>query len=332
MARTRSLKIRVIKDKLVTRIRSGYYSPGDRFFSNRGIARHFEVSYQTAHRLLCELEEEGWLMRRPFSGSYISGRGRSFSSVTLCFNARARRPASFGEHVVELLAHRLDRERVDWGVQWADRRTPAADSIPVIWECPHTLAMSAESRHFSVLVNEQAPAGIARSFIDSVAVDDFSGGVSAAELIAAHTGSYERICVLAGPAHDERNLRRIEGFRSVLPGAAVYSAGTWEFDDGYRAADHLLASRPRAVFCCNDRLASALIRRARDDKETPPAIVGFDNAPVSEKLNLTTVAIPWDQLVDRIVAVLKQRLAGDKTNSIQYTLNPLPIVRDSFFR
>ena len=270
MARSRSLKVRLIKDKLVTRIRSGYYSPGDRFFSNRGVARHFGISYQTAHGLLNELHEEGWLQRRPYSGSYISGQAPTFTSATLCFNERARKPASFGEHVFELLTQRLSRERIRWRVQWGDGEAPKTDSIPVLWECPGTLALVAGARHFSVLINERAPAGVAGSFVDSVAVDDFSGGVSAAELVASRLGSAASVAILAGPAGDDRNLSRVEGFRSILPTAALFSAGSWEFDDGYRVAKRLLAENPQAVFCCNDRLASALIRRARDAKGSPP--------------------------------------------------------------
>jgi len=61
--------------------------------------------------------------------------------------------------------------------------------------------------------------------------------------------------------------------------------------------------------------------------KTPPPLAGFDNAPIAEALDLTTIAIPWDELVDGVVRVLKQRLAGDRAVSSQQIFNPRPIVR-----
>lgn len=332
MARKRTRKVTLIKEKLITRIQSGYYIPGDRFFSNRGVAQHFGISYQTAHRLLCELRDEGWLRRRPFSGSYISGRTQALSSATLFLNERARRPNSFGAYVSSLLTRRLSRERIRWTVVWGDGDAPAAGSIPILWECRGTLEQLSAARRFCLLINELPPAGVARSFIDSVSVDDFSGGVSAGELLATRFAGSRSVAIMAGPSYDRRNIQRVDGFTSVVTTARIISAESWDYEAGYRIAPDLLAGRPDAVFCCNDRLASALIAYGRDNGDPLPPIVGFDNAPVSESLNLTTIAIPWEQLVERIVGIVKLRLAGDKSGSVQYILNPLPIIRDIRFR
>ena len=76
-----------------------------------------------------------------------------------------------------------------------------------------------------------------------------------------------------------------------------------------------------------DQLAAAVIRWCRDQKRPQPPIVGFDDAPVAESLNLTTIAIPWDELVEGVVRVLKRRLAGDRSTSSQQIFHPRPVIR-----
>mgnify|MGYP003552026228 CR=1 FL=1 len=42
-----------------------------------------------------------------------------------------------------------------------------------------------------------------------------------------------------------------------------------------------------------------------------PPIVGFDDAPIAEQLNLTTIGLPWDEMLDGVIRTAKRRLAGD---------------------
>jgi DNA-binding LacI/PurR family transcriptional regulator len=56
--------------------------------------------------------------------------------------------------------------------------------------------------------------------LDSVSIDDFSGGASAAQLLAAQTNttnkkSSNQFVVLTGPADDARSNERRDGFLSV---------------------------------------------------------------------------------------------------------------------
>jgi DNA-binding transcriptional regulator YhcF (GntR family) len=332
MPRGRSKKVAVVKEKLITRLRSGYYRAGERFFSNRGLAQYFEISYQTAHRIMQELEAEGWIERREYSGSYVSGVVERPASVALYFNSRAAYPQTFGERIMKLVIAELGRAGIAWQVLWdgAGAGNTAA-ALPIIWECPETLERVIASRGFAVLINERPPPGLAKSHIDSVSVDDHSGGVSAADLIRPRVNADDEVAVLQGPRNDRRNGERVEGFLSVLPEASVLSAESWGFDAGYALAASLARARPRAVFCTNDRLASAVVSYYRDQELPLPGIIGFDNAPVSEQMDLTTIAIPWEQMAQRIVEVAQRRLAGDTQTSIQYVLSTVPIVRSAFF-
>ena len=58
MSRPRSAHVTEVKAALAARLRGHLAHPGGRFFSTRAVAQRFSVSYQTAHRLLAELEAE----------------------------------------------------------------------------------------------------------------------------------------------------------------------------------------------------------------------------------------------------------------------------------
>src|SRR5882724_4889454 len=108
MARPRSPHVAEVKAALVARLRSDFAHPGERFLSTRAAAQRFSVSYQTAHRLLVELEGERLLHRRAASGSYFPGRRVLLRGVQLVFHRRAKRKGSFGAHLQELLGTALE--------------------------------------------------------------------------------------------------------------------------------------------------------------------------------------------------------------------------------
>lgn len=96
MARPRSQKVIELKEKLIRRIEHGYYQPGSRFMSNRALGQRFEISYQTADTLMRELVAEGYLFRKPGSGTYLRGEASLLTGVELILNERAKRKGSFG--------------------------------------------------------------------------------------------------------------------------------------------------------------------------------------------------------------------------------------------
>jgi DNA-binding transcriptional MocR family regulator len=59
---------------LRARINAGEWAPGDRLPSLRELAASLGISLSTAKRALQQLEDEGWLLVRPQSGSYVRER------------------------------------------------------------------------------------------------------------------------------------------------------------------------------------------------------------------------------------------------------------------
>lgn len=334
MSRPRSPKVNDVKLRLRTRLREGVYRPGDRFFSARALAAAFSVSYQTADRLIRELCDEGLLERRAASGTYIPGGAFEPTGVQLVWNTRAQRAGSFGARLLDKLRAQLRRDHIDVKVTWSDAGGKPvrinADRFTVLWESPAALAACIERRRSALLLNDRPPPGLGAAFVDSVSIDDYSGGVCAAQLLPRGAGRRDAAAgyaVLTGPVDDRRSSERRDGFLSLVPTASVVSAGSWFFEDGYQVAAKLVANNPAGVFCCNDRLAEAVVAYCHENELAVPSLVGFDDAPIAEEINLTTISVPWDEMVAGAGAVIKQRLAGDSSVARQLILTPLPVMR-----
>ncbi|HEV7301539.1 MAG TPA: substrate-binding domain-containing protein [Tepidisphaeraceae bacterium] len=330
MARPRTAHVELVKQKLIARLRDGLHRAGDRFFSTRAIASHYEISYQTADRLLRELVAEGHLERRHGSGTYLCGGGRALDSVQLVFNRRARRAGSFGARLMSTIEERLNRSAIRYTrhyVEPGEAVRLAASAYPILWESPDTAASLAAQRRSGLLLNDRPAAGLGALLIDSVSVDDALGGACAAELIGQRLTKRSRVAVLAGPWDDARSAMRVSGFTSRVTPASVIHTTSWFREDAIGPAQAVLATRPDGVFACNDRLAQALLEAASESRLRVPVVFGFDDAPVAEALHLSTIAIPWQELANTVAATAVRRIGGDTSPAFHLLLSPRPIVR-----
>ena len=301
---------------------------GQRFVSARYISQRFKVSYQTAHRLLTELELDGLIIRRAGSGSFIAGQKRTLRCALLIFASRAKRPGSFGDLLLRELVAKLEAMAVPFEVTFRSTtlKQVGEDVYPVIWELPRLIHELSANYRFSLVVHDKPPAGIGSLFTDSISVDDFGGGITAGQVVSRY--SPKRPVVIGGPASDARSRSRIAGFRLVFPAAQVIEAGTWFFRAAVRAiAAPLNSLRPDALFCCSDRLAEAAMIFYQNSKLPLPLVIGFDNAPVAENLGLSTIGIPWREIAHAAGAVIKKRLDGRTDHASAIVLPPVPMLR-----
>lgn len=327
----------VVKQKLAARLNDGLHRPGHRFMSNRAIAEQFGVSYQTAHRLACELAAEGLLERRPFAGTFVAGRRRGFRGVHLIFNARAGRRGSFGHRLATMLKAGFAAAglpvRISWvGAGAVPGMLPGAGvelsdmQYPILWEVPEMTAQVGRWGGYGLLLNDRVPRGLSSLRIDTITIDDFLGGVLAAEIIAGKVDGKARCVVFAGPRDDGRSQARVCGFRERRA-ARVVHAPTWYLDDAAAAAARCLKQRPAAIFACNDRLAQAVMIQCEASGVQRPLLIGFDDAPIAESLHLSSIAIPWKAMVEAAVKIARQRVAGDVTPAADVILRPHPVIR-----
>jgi hypothetical protein len=314
---------------LAARLDGRFGFPGGRFLSARAVAQRFGVSYQTAHRLLGELKVEGRLHRAPASGTFLPGQRATLRGVQLIFHRRARRKGSFGAHLLELIEARLEEHGIDFSRSWWDNGKPCrlvANRYPVFWECRGAEQDAVGKRQFALLLNDRPPAGLAGAYIDAVTTDDYSGGACAAELLKQQTRSEGAFAVLGGPRDDQRNVQRIAGFRAHAKVTQVLCADSWFVESGRVHAATLLKGKPSGIFACNDRLAQAVLEYCRVHHLSIP-LVGFDNAPVAERLRLTTIGIPWEPFVTHVVEIILGRLAGDTARARVVSLSHDVVLR-----
>lgn len=342
MARPETDRVRQLRAELTRRAVGGHLRPGDRFLSTRRICQLYGVSYQTAHRLLAALVEGGVLFRKVGSGTFVAGRSTRPRLVGLWFHGRAGRGSSFGGQLLGRVRAALERDGLEWldltggTAEYAGGGQAAAGVLPVVWECGMDWAGLAAGRHYGLLLNQAPPPGMAGLFVDSVAVDDVSGGVCAGEILAAG-GAVRRVAVLAAPLDDERSRQRVDGFRRVFPDVRVVPADGWYLEHGRRAIDRLERAGPLdGVFATNDRLAEAVLESLRQGGGPRPRrrggrvrVVGFDDAPVAVGLGLSTVAIPWDELAAEAARLARRRIRGDTGAPLRVQLAPRPVVRES---
>ncbi|HEX9995906.1 MAG TPA: GntR family transcriptional regulator [Abditibacterium sp.] len=328
MPRSRSARVEEVEARLRLRLTQGVYRAGDRFPSAREVAAHFAISYQTAHRILAGLEGEGLLERRLKSGTFVPGGKRVWDGAHLFFSERARREGSFGARLLEKLTRRLARDGVHFKISWGDATKIKRDFFPVAWENPTVIAECIRAHHPALLLNDRPAPGLSATYLDCVAVDDFSGGASAAQLLTRRLGEKSPLAVLGGPQGDGRSQARVGGFLSLAPQSAVFAAQSWFHEAGFELASAVLGSGAHGVFCANDRLAQGIFDWCRENAQSPPVLVGFDDAPIAETLGLTTIAIPWDELVGGAGEILKRRLNGDAGAARQILITPRPILRE----
>jgi len=330
MGRRPRSEIDKIRASLRIMVSDEFRRAGQRFVSARYISQRFKVSYQTAHRLLTELEGDGFIIRRAGSGSFIAGHQNTLQSALLIFARRAKRSGSFGDLLLRQLVAKMKAMEIPFEVIFGGI-TPKhvrEDVYPVLWESPRLMHNLSADYRFSLVLHDKPPAGIGSLFTDSISVDDFSGGITAGQILSRY--SPRRPVVVGGPVADGRSQSRIDGFRQIFPSAQVLEAGTWFFRSAVQnIAAPLSALRADALFCCSDRLAQATLICYQKLRIPAPIVIGFDNAPVAETLSLSTIGIPWEEIARTAAAVIMKRLDGQTDHASAVVLPPVPVIRNS---
>lgn len=328
MARPVSAKTKHILSELRGRLKSGFLAPGSAFFSNRGLALKFGVSYQTAHRILERLAGETLILRERGSGSIVAGEVPELSEVAIAFHPRAEIKDTFGYYLREQLEAELRSRKIP------SRRVPTSNlerialhQYPVFWNIepiPHGFL---RLRRHCLVLNNRPALGLSARWVDSISVDDYAGGLIAGEVLRDFYHC-NKVAVVAGPIGDRRSNERLRGFTAIFAGASRHYAGTWGRPIPRALFAEVAQKKIDGLFCVNDRLA------ARFRNEAPwhgklPAIIGFDNTPTAMQHNLTTIAIPWNLLVATAAETCLRRLSGNHLPAIDQILRLEPITRSS---
>ena len=178
--------------------------------------------------------------------------------------------------------------------------------------------------------------------VDTVFVDNFAGGYSAAEHLVSL--GHCRIAAISGPLTVSVATERLAGFEAGLGTAGLrldptlVRAGDFKQASGYAHMQSLLAShcdQMDAVFVANDLMtlgALAAINAAGLRIPGDVSVVGFDDMPWAASLNppLTTVGQPGVEMGEIACRLLLERLGTQRAAPPRHVLlQPQLVVRSS---
>ncbi len=197
-----------------------------------------------------------------------------------------------------------------------------------------------DDAEFAALVDLDHPVGllgIEREGFLSASIDD----VAAARMAADHLVGlgHRRVGLIGGDTDDPMAftppLHRRDGYRDALrsvgiqPDPALERLGYFTVDGGSQATRHLLslADRPTAIFAESDEMACGAVREIRHAGLRVPqdiSVVGFDDQPLSELMDLSTIRQPVNAQAHDVTTRLVALISGD---SSEPNGNPAVIMR-----
>jgi len=175
---------------------------------------------------------------------------------------------------------------------------------------------------------------------DAVVPDNIMGGRQAARLLA--DAGHSRVGALFGPADTSSGREREQGFRLEAQEAGLeldprlIRNGAFDYGYGTTAFPELMnqPSPPTAIFCANDIIAIGAMNSAKQlgiDIPGDVSLVGFDDLDEASwpMYDLTTIHVPFSDMVKSAVKILLSRIAGDDSSPVVEVHSVIPIVRAS---
>ena len=138
---------------------------------------------------------------------------------------------------------------------------------------------------------------------------------------------HERIAFIAGHSEHKALYERQLGYEDGLKqsGLKVYNSLIKEGDNSFRCGEYwthkLMKSKnpPTAIFCCNDDMATGVLRAAHKLNIKVPeqlSVAGFDDIPLAAQIYpaLTTIHQPVRSMADRALKILMDKIRNRKSD------------------
>jgi len=175
--------------------------------------------------------------------------------------------------------------------------------------------------------------------VSSISINNFKGAYDATEFLINH--GHKNIAHLAGDIRVQCAAERIEGYKAALDKNKIeirqnyLKVTNFSRKEAREQLDDLFSksSRPTAIFCCSDEVASEVISFAEENNIPIPkdlSVIGFDDNPhcIYGNLMLTTVRQPLKAMANQAVRMLREQIEGDKTPQ-KVVLDTELIIRDT---
>ncbi|WOO39931.1 hypothetical protein [Rubellicoccus peritrichatus] len=314
MAKKRTKRVAQIKETLIHKIKNERGRAGNFFLSNRELSTRYGVSYLTAHRLISELCDENYLHRAPRSGTYIAAESVWPNRIVLIFNFRGNTPNSFADQLLRKFQKRCKEEAIQCDIQWADDFDEYPEGgFPIVWGIDYNLREFLSSIHYGILLNERANAGISSTFTDSILIDNYSGGMIAAQ-IANSLPRKSGVLVLAGPQNGITVQERLNGVKKLIQEPRVIHLDGWQLEHARRGISEIDLEGVGAVVCLHDSAADAFHERFGN---TLP-VIRFGDKTLAKAQGDACVVIPWDKIVEQCIGIFKTRAQGESKAGQRY--------------
>lgn len=179
------------------------------------------------------------------------------------------------------------------------------------------------------------------SSLDAVGIDNHQGAYMAMEHLLEL--GHRRIGLILGLRTSTLSMERLNGCRQALEdwgieyNPALTQPGNFREQAGCDATRKFLAldEPPTAIFAFNDMMAIGALQVLHEHEMRVPedmAVIGFDGISLAKYMSppLTTIAQPVDELGERAVSMLLDRIKGTVSNGTRYMKSqPKLIVRAS---
>ena len=350
---------KAVKEDILRKITDANMPAHEKLPSESAIAKEYGVSKMVGKMALNALEEEGYIYRKPRSGSYKSDRDPLSEKVEEGLSRGTLKKfvgvivPQFDPYCTEIVAG-LERCFLQAGYNIVLRLSRASSQLEedalkelsaldsvigiVLFPtsrrfCGDQLLRMQLNRYPIVLIDT-----IFRELsLDSVSHDHYKGAFDMTNYLI--NMGHEKICFLTSAISEAYSRQeRVRGFQDAIlfkdmkyDKSMVYELGVDETAEQYRHfVDRIASDKITCVFCGNDYIAKELLNHALSrDIRVPEelSIAGYtDNAFLSfMSIGLTTVRQPVNRFCKEVAALLMRRL-DDPSKAIESNIVETEVV------
>lgn len=342
-------------EHFVQQIESGEYMPGDEFPSERALEQQLGISRKTINKVVSVLAGMGYLFKEQGRTTYVadfrnaprtaSGErnfGIMFASpdnvyhpaLSAVFTAMCKtlKTAEYGINLLffgnvskENLRRQIQNNPISGcflftGGEDISPLIPVMNGIPVVTLCSDN---EGEGKCFS-----------------AVAPDVVSACGNAVEKF--FRAGRKKIAFIYGKKGGYIDERRIAEFKKILqnnggtPEETLIQPSDYEREKSIRALEDILPLSPDAIVAADDMVAFWIVEELKQRNIRVPqeiAVIGFNDMTMYSRRNfpeLTTFAIPADEIVRQAVAEMSRRIASPDAPPEQISVPMEYRRRDSF--